>query len=257
MKQHISIIKIGTQVLTTPDGQLNLNLLRALTYDVARYIKDSRSPVIIVSSGAVTSGAEFLNITPQCIPEEQAAAAVGQILLMQEYSHFFKSNGHKIAQILLTRDAFDDPQKALNTKNTLLTLLDNDIIPIINENDTVSTEEIKFGDNDQLSSLTAILIGAKQLLMLTDTDGVFTADPNVHSDAELIEVIPDIQSFDIDQFASGPMSKKSRGGMKSKLNAAKLASAHGTQVIIANGKRPDVVFNGLQGKTVGTLIHGG
>lgn len=250
----MKIVKIGTQVLTTDSGQLDLNRLRAIVYDVAAYIEASGKPVVLVSSGSITSGAEALGISPQSIPEEQAAAAVGQILLTQEYAQFFKLAGIRIAQILLTRDAFEDEVKRTNAKNTLMALLERGIVPIINENDTISTEEIKFGDNDHLSSLVATLLEAENLLLLTNTDGVYTADPSLDNGANRIDKIADISTFDIEHFATGPMSKRSRGGMRSKLLAAKHAAEHGITVTIANGRTDNIICDSFSKKAIGTTI---
>ena len=247
-------MKLGTQVLTTSNGQVDLNLMRSVAQDISAAQQVSKHHFILVSSGAIAAGAECLEIQPSSIPEDQAAAAVGQLLLMQEYATFFKNHGITVAQVLLTRDVFDDPEKSRNTKNTLTELLNRGILPIINENDTVSTDEIKFGDNDQLASLVAVLMKADRLMLLTDLDGVYSADPNVDKKATLLKSIDNIKDRDVDHFATGPMSKKSRGGMRSKLMAAKHAVSHGVSVTIANGRRPQVVQDGLAGKHVGTEV---
>ena len=231
------VIKIGTNVLTTEDGQLDLNTLRALTHQVADHIKTNKQPVVIVTSGAITCGSERMGLKPQSIPEKQAAASVGQILLMNEYATFFGQKGLQVGQILLTKDCIEDPIKNKNTQNTISTLFVQGVLPIINENDSVATDEIgvKFGDNDELSCKVAQLLNAQKLVILTDIDGVFTANPKKDAGAELIQRLESVSEAVFAQ-VDDIQNTRSRGGMTSKLTYAKLATESGIDVVIANGK---------------------
>jgi glutamate 5-kinase len=196
-----------------------------------------------------------MNIAPKSIPEKQAAAAVGQILLMNEYVSFFGQKGFQVGQLLLTKDCIESPIKRQNTLQTLTTLLRQSVIPIINENDTVATDEIgvKFGDNDELSSNVAQLIGADQLILLTDTDGVYTANPKKDATAKRIDTIEAVTP-DILGLVDDIQNTRSRGGMTSKLTQAKNASQAGIQVVIANGKNPTILKDIFDKKSVGTTI---
>ena len=174
------VIKVGTNLLTTPEGKLDLNNLRDLTYQIADQINNHHKKVIMITSGSITCGSERLHLTAKTIPEKQAAAAVGQILLMREYLSFFGQKGLQAGQILLTKDGLENPTRSKNAVTTIKTLLKQKIIPIINENDSVATNEIKnsrFGDNDELSYLVAKLIKVDLLVTLTDIDGLYTGNP--------------------------------------------------------------------------------
>ena len=242
------IIKIGTNILTTPKGQLDLNNLRQLVHKISQLKLTMDIHVIIVSSGSITCGAQLMNIVADSIPERQAAAAVGQFLLMQQYSNFFEQKGLKVGQILLTKDSFIDPIRKNNAKNTISTLLSQGIIPIINENDSVATDEIdyQFDDNDDLSSKVAYLLDAEQLIILTDIDGLFTENPFKNPKARLIKEIELITKTHL-SYVKDISSRRSRGGMKSKLLAAKFAMAVGIKVVIANGRKQHIINTNISG----------
>ncbi len=254
-KKSIVIIKIGTNVLTTDEEQLDLNVLRHLVDQISVEHVKQKSQFVIVTSGAITCGAKPLGVKPSNIPQKQAAAAIGQILLMREYAHFFSQHGIHIAQILLTKDCITEPIKKQNTQNTLFTLFEQGIIPIINENDTVATEEIgeKFGDNDELSCGVAQLVDASLLITLSDIEGLFTANPKADASAVLIDRLASVSDETLKLVNDIP-NGKSRGGMTSKLLCAKKASDSGIAVVLAKGKRLNVISDILSGNSVGTRI---
>ncbi|RAP37678.1 glutamate 5-kinase [Candidatus Marinamargulisbacteria bacterium SCGC AAA071-K20] len=255
MKNKI-VIKIGTRILTTDSGQLDKNNLKNLVDQISTLQKTYRGDeyrFIIVTSGSITCGSEALGITPNTIPEKQAAASVGQYLLMQEYGKCFKENGINVGQILLTRDGIEDEARAENIKNTMNTLLNQGAIPIINENDSVATDEIKFGDNDELSSKVSALIKASKLILLTDTDGLYEKNPMIDTDAKFLRTVKLITD-DIIRMANGPVNKRSRGGMKSKIEAAKFATSNGIETIIANGREKKIIEKLINNESFGTLF---
>ena len=249
------VIKIGSGILTSSDdGGLDLDHIQSLADNLSSVVGDGYE-IIIVTSGAIAAGKIKLGFKGgiRSIPEKQAAAAVGQARLMWVYEKSFGSNGLRVAQILLTRDDLSDRRRFLNARNTLFTLLNMEVIPIINENDTVAIEEIKFGDNDNLSALVTNLVQADLLINLTDTEGLFNADPKRDPKAELISLVVKIDS-EIEGYASLHTSATGTGGMTSKLQAAKMASAFGCPMVIVNGGIPTIVQEVLEGKEVGTLI---
>ena len=247
------VLKVGSAVLTTPEG-LNQPLIE-------RLIAESFSPkvgereFIIVSSGAVAAGCRKLGLSsrPTGIPQQQAVAAAGQSALTQAYEAAFARFGLKVAQILLTHDDLESRQRFLNARNTLFTLLQWQVVPIINENDTVATDELKFGDNDNLAALICNLVEADLLILLTDIDGLFDKDPREHPDAKLV---PLVEFFDakLEKAASGRAGTLGRGGMVSKLQAAKKAAAAGVPTIIANGLQPGILEEIFSGAEVGTFV---
>ncbi|MSR88393.1 MAG: glutamate 5-kinase [Candidatus Margulisbacteria bacterium] len=246
------LVKIGTNLLTTSEGTLDLNRMRSLAHQICDGMSTGMGQFLLVTSGAITCGSEALHLKPVSIPEKQAAAAVGQSLLMKEYTTFFGERGIKVGQILLTRDVFNDAERITNVRNTTMTLLAHGILPIFNENDCVATDEIdmKFGDNDQMSLMVAKLLDVTHLVLLTDVDGVYDHNPKTHSEAQIITNMSEIS----DDFLSGlenATSGRSRGGMKSKLTVAKSASESGIDVRIANGRTPHVLSS-----DVGTHIPG-
>jgi glutamate 5-kinase len=255
IKNDIIVLKIGSNILATENGKLDLNNLRSFVSQVSRAIGKFNQQFVIVSSGSITCGAEQLDLVPVTIPDKQAAAAVGQILLMKEYAQFFGQHGITIAQLLLTQDGLEDTERQLNVKNTIGALMKQHIVPIVNENDSVATDEIKFGDNDVLSCKVAKLMGAKKLIILTDTEGLFSSNPKHNADATLIENIEGItdEHFDL---VEDSKNHRSRGGMKSKLMSAKEATDSGIGVHIVSGRRTDVINDLLEGKSVGTFIKG-
>ena len=242
------LVKIGTNLLTTPEGKLDLNNLRSLVHQICDVIQLGKIQVMVVTSGAITCGSEHMGVVPASIPERQAAHAVGQSLLMREYTTFFGQRGIRVAQILLTRDVFENSERRDNVRNTTMTLLDRGIVPIFNENDCVSVDEIgmKFGDNDRLSLLVATLLDVKRLVLLTDVDGVYDHNPKTNSKARLLPVLPVVT----DAILAGVediSSTRSRGGMRSKLMVAKAGSEAGIDVVIANGRSGSVLTEGALG----------
>lgn len=248
------VVKIGTSSLTYPTGKLNFSRLELLSRELSNIHNQGRE-VILVSSGAVGAGLGKLGVRrrPRSIPEKQAAAAVGQGILMHIYEKLFSEYNQVVAQVLLTRFDLMDRQCYLNARNTLCTLLDLGVIPIVNENDTVAVEGLQFGDNDTLSALVAGLINADLLIILTDTDGVYTADPRKDPEASLISVIEEITE-DVEQIAGGAGSKLASGGMITKIQAARIAASSGIYMVIAHNQEKNVVERILQGEPLGTLF---
>ena len=250
------VVKIGTSTLT--GGGKNLSSPRLV--DLARQINELHSRgarVVLVSSGAIAAGREALGFPrlPKHLPAKQMLAAVGQPRLMAIYEQFFSIYGLKVAQVLLTRADLADRRRFLNARATLDALLQQRIIPIINENDTLATEEIRFGDNDNLSAQVANLIEADLLILLTDQDGLYTADPRSNPHAQLIhEVSPEPFTDQLWQAAGGAVSGLGTGGMTTKLQAADLARHGGTTVIIARGSEPNVLPRLAGGETLGTRL---
>jgi len=246
------VIKIGSNILTSDDNGLDLERIQSIADDISA-VRDSGYEVVIVSSGAVAAGMKKLGLTekPKDIVLKQAAAAVGQSSLMWAYEKCFSAYDKKVAQILLTRDDFADRKRYINSRNTLMTLLSYGVIPIINENDTVATDEIRFGDNDNLASLVAGLIDAERFIILSDVDGLFDDDPTINPQAELIGVVEKITP-ELEKKAGGSGSALGTGGMFSKLLAAKRAVHHGIAVNIVNGRTKRVISSLLKGAHHGT-----
>lgn len=248
------IIKIGSKVLTTASG-LDESVFLRLAGEVSRLI-DRGYEVIIVSSGSIAAGMKVLGMKrkPVSIPEKQATAAIGQPALMHLYEKSFSRFGNRVAQILLTRADLANRTRFLNAKNTIFTLLKHSAVPIINENDTVFVEEIKCGDNDNLSSMVATLAEADLLILLTDIDGFYTCDPKeMPEDSTPLSVVKSID-HEIESCAFGSSSVEGTGGMITKLQAAKKTAHHGTATIIANGRTPNILNDIFDGKDVGTLF---
>jgi glutamate 5-kinase len=248
------VVKVGSRVITREDNGLDAAVLGRLAAEVAGVRKEGRE-VIMVSSGAVAAGRKELGLAakPRTIPQKQAAAAVGQSRLMRSYEEAFSVYHHKVAQILLTRDDLADRQRFLNARATLDTLLECGIIPIINENDTVAVEEIKFGDNDNLSALVTNLTEAHLLVILTDIEGLYDKDPRVSPDARLIPLVKTI-TREMERAAGGAGSTVGTGGMATKLAAAKKVGKSGVPAIILNGRTPGLLERALAGEEVGTLF---
>lgn len=230
------VIKVGSAVLTLQGIKLNDAAFKGLAAHISA-LRNNGIEVALVTSGAVAAGMGKLGLAkkPKSIPEKQAAAAAGQSSLMGKYERAFAEHDLKVAQILLTHEDLDNRHRYLNARNTLFTLLEYGIIPIINENDTVVINEIQLGDNDNLSALVAGLIDADHLLILTDIEGLYDKDPRSHADAKLIPVVPRIDGH-IEKMAGGVGTSISTGGMITKIQAAKKATASGTYTIAASGK---------------------
>jgi glutamate 5-kinase len=248
------VIKVGTSTITAADG-LDGKVLMRLAMTVSDLIERGWS-VVIVTSGAVGAGRARLRIPhrPRSLPEKQAAAAVGQGLLMHAYEAVLAPLGLASAQILLTRADLADRQRYLNASNTLQTLLDFDppVVPVINENDSVAVDELKFGDNDTLSALVAQLIEARWLVLFSDVAGLYDRNPNQHPDAHLLLEVPEITP-EIETLAGGSGSDVGTGGMVTKLAAAKIATASGIPMLLMSGREPERLLDLLEGRpTVGT-----
>lgn len=247
------VIKVGSGVLTSASG-LNMAVIDDLTTEICA-LKEKGFEVLLVSSGAIASGLKKIGMAkrPQSVSQQQAMAAVGQSSLIMAYEDAFERHGHKVAQILLTRDDLTHRRRYLNARNTLFTLLSWNIVPIINENDTVVVDEIKFGDNDNLSAMVTNLTESQLLINLTDIDGLFDKDPRNHEDAKLIDVVEKADRK-IMRYASSIPGFLGTGGMASKIKAARKVALRGVPAIIANGLKPGILDLIFSGKEEGTLF---
>lgn len=247
------LIKVGSAVLTGTDG-LDLKIIDALVAEIAELVHNGYS-VVLVTSGAIASGKHRLNITGKLksIPEKQAAAAIGQGRLMRIYSKSFEKNNLYVAQILLTLSDVTDRQRFLNIRNTLSTLMEWKVTPVINENDTVAVDEIKFGDNDNLAAMIANIVEADLFINLTSTAGLYDANPAEFKKAKLIPLVAEFTD-EIEAIATAETSSVGTGGMKSKVLAAKKVTAIGIPCIIAPGKKKNVLSDIIAGKEIGTLF---
>ncbi|MFZ4855341.1 MAG: glutamate 5-kinase [Desulfuromonadaceae bacterium] len=248
------VIKIGSRVLTDVGGALDMEVIGRICDEIAQ-LRSRGMQVIVVSSGAIAAGRSELGLLdkPRTIPHKQAAAAVGQTRLMQAYEISLVPHELKTAQVLLTSEDLGSRQRFLNARATIDALLGFGIIPIINENDTVVVEEIKFGDNDNLSALVTNVAEAHLLLILTDIEGFYSADPNTDPGAVLIPLITGV-TREVERAAGGSGSALGTGGMATKVAAAKKAGKNGIATIIVSGKRPGVIVSALQGDEVGTMF---
>jgi glutamate 5-kinase len=246
------VVKVGTNTLTGGGEGLSQPHILGLVRQVARLVREGHQ-VAVVSSGAIVAGREALQTSRngRDIPFKQVLAAVGQAKLMQTWDHLFAGEDLIVAQTLLTRADLADRQGYLNARNTLLALLDRDVVPIVNENDVVATEEIKIGDNDNLSALVANLIDADMLILLTDQQGLFTADPRRSASATLIPEVPVITD-EIVALAAGAGTARGIGGMATKVQAARLATESGITVLVASGTAENVLIKAVEGEAVGT-----
>lgn len=251
------VIKVGTSTLTHTTGNLNIRRVEKLCR-VLSDIKNAGHEVILVSSGAIGMGVGKLSLKerPKDIPSKQAVAAVGQCELMYTYDRAFSEHNHVVAQILLSAYDVEDGQRRKNFHNTIFRLLELGVLPIINENDTVATEELTIGDNDTLSAIVAVSAGADLLVLLSDIDGLYTADPRVDPNATLLSEVHGVTP-EIIALAGGKGSALGTGGMATKLHAARLANDAGVDMIIANGADPDILYSITDGKSVGTRFIAG
>jgi glutamate 5-kinase len=252
------VVKVGTNVLADRDGTLDRQRIVSLAAQVQR-IRESGRKVVLVSSGAIGAGVGKLRLLarPTDLPHLQACAAIGQPMLMQLYQEALSAYGVHVAQVLLTAGDFDNRARYLNVRHTILTLWEYGCLPIINENDTVSVAEIKFGDNDHLAAMVANLLQAKLLILLTNVDGLYSADPRSDPSAQLVPTVANIDDA-VASMAGESHSALGTGGMRSKLKAARLATAAGEAVLMANGSRDGVLDELFRGEGVGTLFlpHG-
>lgn len=251
------VVKVGTSSLTYDSGRLNLKCLDLLVREIAN-LHNSGKEVLLVSSGAVGAGLGRLGLTerPTTIPQRQAIAAVGQGLLMQMYTKLFSEYGITTAQILLTREDMSDRKRYLNVRNTLTMLAtEYRALPIINENDTVATDELllRFGDNDTLAALVASSVGADLLILLSDIKGLYSCDPRTNKDATLISEVKEITS-EIMATAGKAGTTRGTGGMQTKLEAAQIATSAGISMVLASGEEPQVLSQIIEGECVGTIF---
>ncbi len=248
------VIKVGSSVLTAGGDNLKEGVFRDLAKSIS-ILKEEGYEIVIVSSGAIAAGRKNLScfVKPVSIPQKQAAAAIGQVRLMWNYKCCFNKYKQMTAQVLLTQDDLSNRQKFLNARNTLFTLLHCGVIPVINENDSVVVDEIKFGDNDILSALVTNLVDADLLLVLTDRDGLFEKDPERYKNAVLIKLVEEINR-EIEELAKGSTGKLGTGGMVSKVNAAKKTSIFGIPTIIVNGRVKGIINKVFTGEDAGTLF---
>lgn len=248
------VVKVGSSSLTHPGGGLNFQKIDQLAMTLSD-IKNSGLDIILVSSGAVAAGVAKLQMQnrPQLMREKQAAASVGQCELMFIYDKFFSQYGQSIAQLLITKTVTKNKTLRINAINTLETLLEYGVIPIVNENDSVAVDEIAYGDNDTLSAVTAYIVQADLLILLSDIDGLYDNDPTHHKDANLIPVVNRIDE-NILNMAKGAGSSRGTGGMVTKITAAQYATQHQIPMIIANGKQPAILYDILKNDYRGTLF---
>lgn len=248
------IVKIGTSTLSFEGGRLNFQRIEKLAYVLTK-LRNSGKDILLVTSGAIGVGAGRLGLgkKPHDLATKQALASVGQAELMKIYQKFFGQHQQMVAQVLLTKDVMTDPTKNKNARNTLQTLIGMGIIPIINENDTIATDEILFGDNDTLSAMVAELIDADLLIMLSDIDGLYSADPKENPNARILSVVTEF-SPDLENKAKGSGSSFGTGGMITKILAAKISTNAGIDAVLTNGKDPNILFDVIDGKEIGTLF---
>lgn len=247
------VVKVGTSTLAHPTGRLNIQRMEKLC-KVLSDLKNMGHEIILVSSGAIAMGFGKLNLSerPKDVPTKQASAAVGQCELMYIYDKLFTEYNHTVAQLLITApDIEEGGVRKQNFHNTLARLLELGALPVINENDTISTEEFGIGDNDTLSAIVAVTIQADLLILLSDIDGLFDGDPRKNPDAKLIDTVEKIDEHII-SLGGVSGSNLGTGGMATKLRAAQMATAAGCEMVIANGQSPEVLYDVAAGKRVGT-----
>ena len=248
------VVKIGTSTLTYPNGALNFRRIEALVRTLSDF-KNAGHEVALVSSGAVSAGFARLALAeyPDTLEKKQACAAVGQSQLMKIYENFFTNYGHTVAQILMTKDVVDDPHRLELVKNTFNALISMGCIPIVNENDSVSCDGIRFGGNDTLSAYVGIACDADFIINMSDIDGLYNKDPRKFDDATLIDRVEEIND-EIMSCAGGAGSKRGTGGMATKIEAAKIATDNGIPMLIINGENPYKLYDILDGKHIGTYF---
>ena len=249
------VIKVGTSTLAHATGCLNLRRVEQLCR-ILSDLKNAGHEIILVSSGAIGMGVGKLSLSerPTDIPTKQAAAAVGQCELMYTYDKLFEEYHHTVAQILLTGADFSHEDRYQNFRNTLNRLLELQVLPIINENDTIATDEIKVGDNDTLSAMVAVGVNADLLVLLSDIDGLYTADPHKNSDATLIQEVRELTE-ELLALGGDEGSSLGTGGMKTKLHAAQICGESGCDMVIMNGSTPALLYDLFDGAAVGTRFY--
>lgn len=248
------VVKVGTSTLTQGGKNLSRRYMLGLVQQLS-YLQAQGIQIVLVSSGAIAAGRELLNFpkVERSLPSKQMFSSIGQVKLMQTWSELFSLFELHVGQVLLTRDDLSDRKRYLNARDTLHCLLKHHVVPIINENDTVATKEIRVGDNDNLAALVANLIEADVVVLLTDQEGLFTADPRLNTDAKLIPIVTRIDDA-IFSLAGGSSTSLGTGGMMTKIEAAQMASQSGTRTIIASASRPNVLVDLALGQQIGTLF---
>ena len=248
------VIKIGSNTLAKPDGTQNTEFMANFARQCASLIKTGKQ-IILVSSGAQVSGVSTLKewARKKDVHFRQALCAIGQVELMSQWRKAFSENGIHIGQLLFTKEDFEDNHRSLNIRNTLFTLVDEGVVPVINENDSVSTDEFSIGDNDNLSALTAILWSADMLILFSDIDGIYSDNPKTNKNAKLIEEVPDIASLR-KSITIGETNSFGTGGIETKIQAAEKTTAYGIPLIIANGGAQNILENLAAGTAKGTLF---
>ena len=260
LREHLKdkkrvVIKVGTSSLTHPEtGMMDLTVERCVVRELSD-LHNQGKEVILVSSGAIAVGRKTIGMKerPRKLELKQACASIGQARLMMIYQKLFMEYNQIASQILMTKNTFINGENRINARNTFETLLSLGAIPIVNENDTISTYEIRFGDNDTLSAIVTALVEADLLILLSDIDGLFTDDPNRNPNAEFIEYVDHIDR-DLEKMAKGAASDLGTGGMSTKLHAAQIATASGAEMIIANGRDMGVIHRIMGGEPIGTLF---
>ena len=248
------VVKIGSNAMTHASGNLDLRRMELLVRILSDY-KNAGHEVVLVSSGAVAAGISRLRLNrrPETIEEKQALAAIGQADLMQVYEQFFAAYGHTVGQMLMTKDIIDNPVRRTMAENTFRELLRLGCVPIVNENDPVSTEELKFGGNDTLSAYVALVCGADLLINLSDIDGLYDSDPRKNPGAKLISRV-DVIDDTVWSYAGGAGTDRGTGGMITKIKAAEIVTKAGIPMLIVNGKNPEVLYRISDGEHVGTYF---
>ncbi len=249
------VVKVGTSTLTYDTGKLNLRIMDRLACVISD-IKNRGVQVVLVSSGAVSAGMARVNFNgrPESIQQKQTFAAIGQPDLMRMYDRFFTGYGHQVAQMLLTKSVVDNEETKENARNTFKTLFDMDVLPIVNENDSISYHGVKFGGNDMLAAYVALLSDAKILINLSDIDGLYDKNPREHEDAALLKRIKTIDES-VYAMAGGAGTSRGTGGMRAKIDSAKMVTDAGIAMIIANGANPDILYDIVEGKNAGTFFY--
>ena len=250
------VVKVGTSTLAYPTGCLDIRHVEILVKTLSD-LKNAGHEIVLVSSGAIGMGVGRLSLSgrPEDMPTKQAAASVGQCELMYTYDKLFAQYNHTVAQILLTGEDVDHDSRRQNFENTMARLLELGALPIINENDTVATAEIKVGDNDTLGAIVACSVGAELLVLLSDIEGLYTADPRKDPQAKLIPTVEKVTA-EIEALAGGKGSDLATGGMETKLRAAKMVTAKGCDMVITNGAYPERLYDIVEGRAVGTRFLG-
>ena len=250
------VIKVGTSTLAYPSGKMNIRRVENLCKIISD-LKNAGNKVVLVSSGAIGMGMAKLGFSerPKDMPGKQAAAAVGQCELMYAYDKMFSEYGHTVAQILITRDDVENEERRGRFKDTVFRLLELGALSVINENDTVSTDEITVGDNDTLAAIAAVSVDAELLIILSDVDGLYTSNPKTDGSAELIKTVETIDG-NIIALAGGTGSSLGTGGMATKIKAAQICTSAGIDMMIMNGASPELLYDAVEGKCAGTTFKG-